>query len=560
MNRRDFIKKTTQTGLLLGVGHFAIISSGCRKTYDFELLLKDGWIIDGTGNDGFRADIGIRGGKIAALGRLEVSQAYRVISLDGLTVAPGFIDVHSHSEEELLVNPKAESKIRQGVTTEILGQDGGSVAPLTPEMQAKRNQRYQDRYGITVDWLDFTRYFKRLVESGIAVNVATLVGQGTLREYVLGMEDRPASPAEMNQMKELAMQALQQGALGISSGLEYTPGAFASTEEITELCSVMSDRSGLYATHMRNEDDHVLEAVDEAIRIARNADTNLHISHLKCMGRRNWDKLDELLARIEEARAGGLSVTFDRYPYVAYSTTLASLMPLWAREGGTEKFLTRLQDASLITKIRSATLAKVKMLGSWEAVVISTVNLEKNRTLTGKSVAEIARTRNQEPFEVVRSLIIEERNRVGMVGFSMSEENTARILAHPLCMIASDASALATYGVLKRGTPHPRAFGTFPRVLAKYVRQEKIMSLPQAIHKMTGLPATKFGLKNRGQIYNGYMADMVIFDPETIQDRATFSNPYQYPAGIEYVLVNGEVVVEKGEHTGTLPGKILKRI
>ncbi|MFQ5603652.1 MAG: amidohydrolase family protein [bacterium] len=558
MDRRTFLKKAGETGLLFGLGGFQILSPACHKSYDFDLIVKGGSIFDGSSEAAFTADLGIKNKRILAIGNLQEFTAYRVLDVDGLTVAPGFIDVHTHTDRRILVNPRAESKIRQGVTTEILGQDGGSMAPLTEEMRVARHKRYQERYGLSVDWHDFEGYFQAVTRQGTAVNLGSMVGQGTLRRCVLGMVDRKPSSEELAQIQELARQALDQGVLGISSGLEYTPGGFASTEEITELCSVMQGTSGLYATHIRNEDDGVVGAVAEAIAIAKGAGVGLHISHLKCQGQRNWSKLDEIFALIDQAQSESFSVTFDRYPYVAYSTGLASLMPIWSREGGTEKFIERLNNPEVLSKIKAATLNKIQLLGSWDSVMITSVSLEKNKAYQGKTVAEIVAGTNQDGFEFTRSLIIEERNRVGMVGFGMSEENTARILSHPKCMPASDGSALATYGPLSEGNPHPRSYGTFPRVLSKYVREQNAMSLAEAIRKMTSLPAQRFGLVDRGQIATKFMADLVVFDPQTIQDRATFSEPHQYPTGIEFVLVNGEVVIEKGAHSGNLPGMILK--
>lgn len=558
MNRRTFLKKSGTLGLMIGFGSSSAIFKSCRKSYDFELLLKNGLIYDGTGEDGFVADIAIKNKKIVGLGKFMQATAYRIIDVSDLAVAPGFIDVHSHAEDELLVNPKAESKIRQGVTTEILGQDGDSIAPLTEEMREKLNERYQSRYGLAVDWFDFDGYFQKLSKAGVAVNVASMIGQGTLRQNVMGMSDRGASQSEIDQMKKLADTALQRGALGISSGLEYTPGGFASTEEITQLCEVMPPCCGVYATHMRNEDDTVIEALEEAIQIAYNAGVTLHISHLKCSGKRNWHKLDAIFEKISEAEVQGLEISFDRYPYVAYNTTLASLMPLWSREGGSGKFVERLKNDEIWLKIKNEMQNKIDLLGSWEAVMISSVALEKNKSLQGQTVSEIVQGTRQDPFEFVRSLIIEEENRVDMVGFAMSEENTARILAHPLCMAASDASTLATYGPLHRGNPHPRGYGTFPRLLGKYAREDKVMSLAEAVRKITSLPARRFSLWDRGQIAANYFADLVVFNPETVIDNATFDKPHQYPEGIEFVIVNGEVVIEHGENPGRLPGMIIR--
>jgi N-acyl-D-amino-acid deacylase len=345
--------------------------------------------------------------------------------------------------------------------------------------------------------------------------------------------------------------------MGFSSGLEYTPGAFASSDELIELCSVMDPLSGIYATHMRNEDSYILEALDEAIAVARGANVTLHIAHLKCLGERNWGKLDEVFERISEARRRGVSITFDRYPYTAYNTSLSSLLPVWAREGDIKKIAERLNHSQHRTKIRSESLQKVEMIGSWNAVLISSVELEKNRALLGKTVSEIVGTSGTDPFDFVCDLIIEESNGVGMCGFGMSENNTARILSHPLCMVASDASARAPYGPLSLSNPHPRTYGTFPRVLAKYVRGDGVISLPEAVRKMTFFPATRLGLKKRGRIAPEYFADLVIFDSANVRDTATYSSPHSYPEGMAYVLVNGRVVVDGGEHTGELAGRIL---
>lgn len=557
MDRRTFIK-ISGSGLFLGVGSFTEIVPLYRKTNDFDLILKNGEILDGTGHDSFNADIGIKGDRIVAVGNLHEYSAYRFLDVTGLVVSPGFIDVHSHSEEALLVNPKAESKIRQGVTTEIVGQDGGSVAPLTEEMRQQWSGRLRTKYGIVVDWFDLRGYFEKLMQTGVAVNIGSLVGQGTLREYVMGMTNRPATNDEVNRMQELALKTLQEGALGISSGLEYTPGGFATSEEIAQLCKAMKGQSpAIYATHMRNEDDRVVEAVEEAIRIAQTAEVGLHVSHLKCQGQRNWGKLDQIFNKIKTAKEQGTSVTMDRYPYLAYSTGLSNLMPIWSREGGTAKFIERLQNPETIQKIKKATLDKVDLLGSWDSVMITSVTLPQNKHLEGQTIAQIVRKNQADPFDFTCSLIIAEENQVGMVGFGMSEENTQRILAHPDCMPASDGSALANYGPLSEGNPHPRSYGTFPRVLSKYVREAHAMSLSEAIHKMTNLPAKRFGLENRGQIAEGFFADLVVFDKEKITDKATFSNPHQYPEGIEYVMVNGKMVIEKHKHTGDLPGMIL---
>jgi N-acyl-D-amino-acid deacylase len=502
---------------------------------DFDLVLRGGEVLDGTGRPAFRGDIGIRGSRIAAVGDLAGGRAGRTLELSGLTVSPGFIDVHAHSEDELLVNPKAESKIRQGVTTEILGMDGDSYPP--------------DR---------FSSELERLEKQGIALNVGSFVGQGTLRGLVLSMSDRAPNDEELARMRHLAASALGQGALGISSGLEYTPGGFASTSEIAGLCAVMSGPGALYATHLRNEDDRVLPSIEEAIEIAERARVGLHISHLKCQGQRNWDKVDQVFDLIQRAEARGVSVTMDRYPYLAYSTTLSNLMPLWSREGGSAAFIRRLGSDETWPRIRAAMEEKIALLGSWDAVMISSVNVEKNRRFQGRTVAEIVKETGDDPFLFTRALVIEENAEAGMVGFGMGEESTDRILSHPRCMPASDGSALADYGELRRGNPHPRSYGTFARMLSTYVRDKKLLSLEECVRKMTSLPAERFGIQERGRIAEGFYADIVAFDPGKVQDRATFSEPHRYAEGFAAVLVNGSIVALDGERTEALPGEVIR--
>lgn len=346
--------------------------------------------------------------------------------------------------------------------------------------------------------------------------------------------------------------------MGISSGLEYTPGGFASAEEIGDVCKVMAGSDGLYATHMRNEDDRVVGAVEEAITIAARGGIGLHLSHLKCQGARNYGKVGAIFALIDDAEARGVSVTLDRYPYVAYATGLANMMPLWSREGGTGMFIERLQNPETWERIRRATEDKVALLGSWDNVMITSVTLEKNEPLQGKTIAEIVQETGDDPFVYVRDLIIEENNRVDMVGFGMGEETTAEILAHPKCMPASDGSALATYGPLSSGNPHPRSYGTFARVLGKYVREMNIMSLEESIRKMTSLPAERFGIERRGRLAEGYFADIAVFDATTVKDEATFAKPHQYASGFEVVIVNGEIVLEAGERSDALSGRVLR--
>jgi len=556
MDRRRFLKASS---FLFGYGLFNSITSLSAGDSVYDLLIEDAFVVDGSGKDGFLADIGIKGQRIASIGQLQGSKAYRVINVEGRIVAPGFIDIHSHSDDELLVNGFAESKVMQGVTTEVVGQDGASLAPLSPGMQAQKNELFKGAYNEKVDWNDFPGYFKRLQQKGISLNLATMLGQGTVREFVMGRANEYATKQQIHRMQEIVQMSLQHGVWGISSGLEYTPGAFASSEELIQLCKMIRPTFGLYATHMRSESDYLLEGLDEAIAVGYGAGVSLHISHLKCLGARNWKKMGDVFDKLREARRRGVSISMDRYPYLAYNTTLGSIFPVWARSGSNADFIKRLKKTNALEKIKQETLDKVKMIGSWDALMITHVELSKNKHAEGKRVSELVKGNGVDEFEYVRRLIIEENNGVDMCGFAMSAPNTSKILSHANCMIASDASARTAHGVLSKGKPHPRTFGAFPRVLKKYVREEKILTLTDAIRKMTHLPASRLGLWRRGQVRENFFADLVIFNAATIQDNATFQEPHQYPSGINFVIVNGTVVVEQNHHLKTTPGMILKK-
>lgn len=553
-SRRTFIR----SGLRALILTQPLLYSACSLFKDFDIIVIGALLIDGSGKEPFVADLAIKDGKLMAIGDLKDRSAVRKIDAAGLTVAPGFIDFHSHSDDELLLGGEAQSKVRQGVTTEILGQDGGSVAPLNQKMRERMNERLERNFGINCDWHDFAGYFRKLQNSGLITNALSMIGQGTLRHFVVGLDNRAASPEEIAQMQQLAEEAFAHGAYGISSGLEYTPGSFADTEEIIALCKTMNGR-GIYSTHMRNEDDTLMEALGEAIAIATGAGVDLNISHLKASGQRNWHKLPEVLDALDQARSGQkMRVSCDRYPYVAYNTGISSLFPLWSREGGSLAFVERLQSDSLRDSIRSHVLQKVDKIGGWQSVMISSLSRnEKRRDYEGKTMQELI-SDGRDAFQLLTELVIGEKGGGGMVGFAMSEENTAKLLAYPHCMIASDASAKATSGVLHSGNPHPRGYGSFPRVLGKYVREDNIMSLPEAVRKMSALPAEMLNLKDRGYLRSGYAADIVLFDPLTVIDNATWSDPHQYPTGIPYVIVNGEMVIDQEKYTGELPGRVLR--
>lgn len=558
-SRRSFIRTVGVAGAAAATGAGASLLVGCgEKPPKYDLLIAGGSVIDGTGEAAYMADVGLIGDRIVEIGAIKQHGGKKVIDATGRIVCPGFIDIHTHTDLSLLVNPRAESKVRQGVTTEVTGQDGSSYAPLSEEGLKALREGYGKKYNVDINWQDFPAFFSALERNKIGVNFISFVGQGTLRGLVVGQDNVPATPEQIEAMKRLVEESMAGGAWGLSSGLEYTPGSFASEDEIAELCKAAAAYNGIYATHMRNEDDLLQEAVEEAIRIAQKGGIPLHISHFKASGKRNWEKVKPVLEIIEKANAEGMDITLDRYPYIAYATTLQNLFPTKFRDGGAEGFISHLQTPRILAEMKQAALAKIDMLGDWSAVMITSVTSTNNQSYVGKRVSEIVAESGEDPFEFVRRLLIAENGNVGMVGFGMSEGEIKSVLTHPLVMIASDGGAAATYGPLSELTPHPRWYGTFPRVLGQYCRDEKWFDLPTAVNKMTGMPAKRLGLLDRGRIDVGLAGDVVIFNPETVADPSDFMKPHQYAIGIDYVLVNGAVVIEKGEHTGVLPGKVLR--
>ncbi|MBP6059676.1 MAG: D-aminoacylase [Candidatus Saccharicenans sp.] len=559
--RREFLKKAGQG--LIGISCLSFFSPGCRRSElsdDYDLVIRQALVFDGSGQAPFRADVGISGNYIKYIGKIGKNSSRRELLAEDLCLSPGFIDVHNHTDIELLVCPTADSLIRQGVTTVIGGNCGSSRFPLTPAMLQDEDRYLSREFGLKVDWQDLAGFFRRLEEKGQALNFATLVGQGTIRAAVVGYNNRPPSAQEMDRMKELASQALQQGAIGISTGLEYAPGSFASTGELIDLMKVLRGNQGIYATHMRDEEDEVLPAVDEALNIAEQSRVRLEISHLKIGFPRNWPLIDQLLEKLNQARARGVDFSADVYPYTAWSTGLSIFFPLWVREGKNDDFLNRLRSPELELKLREAINQAESNLGSWNKVLIASVETEKNRQLEGLDLEQAAKRRNQDQdmFLFIRDLLLEERGQVSMVCFGLSEDNLKKTLQQPFTCLGSDGEVASTTGPLSKGKPHPRYYGTFPRALAEYVRKEKVVPLETMIRKMTGFPAERFNLKQRGLIKPGYLADLVLFDYEKIQDKATWSDPHHYPEGIPYVLVNGKLVVDEGQITGQLPGKILR--
>lgn len=559
ITRRNFLKKSSQIFAAASLGGCGLVLQGCRSKKDFDLIIKKGYIFDGLGNEAFEADVGISGSFIKEIGKISSSRGKSILEAKGLAVCPGFIDVHDHTDIELLVNPKAESSIRQGITTLVSGNCGSSPFPVAKERFEEMRENLREQFQLDLTWVDIKGFFSQLEEKGMALNYSSLVGQGAIRGAIMGFNDRPPKQEELEKMKMMVVENMKNGALGLSTGLEYAPGSYAQMDEIVELCQAAAQYGGVYATHMRDEGDYLLESLNEAIGISRKAGISLEISHFKIAYRRNWPKIDEAIAKIEEAKTEGLSIFCDRYPYIAGSTGLSFYFPLWARQGTTEEFLARLKDHTFEGKIRAHLDEQEKKLGSWDKVLISSVVSEKNKRFEGKSILEGVKETGKDPYNFMCDLLIAEKNRVGMVIFMMKEENLKRILAHPLVGVGTDGSAIAPYGLLGKGKPHPRHYGTFPRVLGKYIRQEKIVSLPEMLKKITSLPAGKFGFEKRGVLKKGYFADIVVFDKDKVIDKAIWSNPHQYPTGIEYVIVNGQPVIEREEHTGNLPGKVLRK-
>ena len=553
ISRRDFIKASAGAGLFLSLAGSSFLRGSTSETFD--LIIKNGTLVDGISNEPYEGDIGIIGEHIKQIGNLQNARGKTVIDATSRVVSPGFIDIHTHTDIEILINRKAESKIRQGVTTELGGNCGSSPFPMKYPL-SDYAKRLAEEADISIDWTDLKGFHQAIESKGSAVNHATLIGQGTVRGYVMGDGQREPTAEEMDQMKKLVAEAMEQGAFGLSTGLEYTPGGFAETDEVIALCQIAANYGGFYATHIRSEDKAVLEAVGEAIHIAETADLSLQIAHFKAVGKTNWWKLPKMIDLVERAAERGLNVTADRYPYIAYSTGLTILYPQWALDGGLEQLIIRLKNDKTRQSMKDDTLKKVRGCG-WDKIVISNLHKKHNQWLIGKSIGEAAAEKKADPYEFMCDLIIDEESNVSHIGFGMNEETTEMVLKHPLVMLGSDGSSLAPYGPLSEGKPHPRNYGAFPRFLGYYVRERKLLTLPEAIKKVTSKPAAKLGLKDRGSLKQRNFADIIIFDPETIADKATFIEPHQYPVGIDYVLVNGTTVIDHGRHTEKLPGKVL---
>lgn len=521
---------------------------------DHDLIFRNGKIVDGSGNPWFMGDLAVRGDRINAVGSLGGCEAKVEMDVGGRLVTPGFIDVHTHSDLSFIINPKADSKIRQGVTTEIVGNCGDSVAPITELGKSFESNRLEE-LGIPWDWNSVSEYLDRLEGGGIPVNVGTLIGHGTVRASVMDYEARAPSDGEMEQMKEMVDQGMRDGAFGLSSGIKYAPGVYAKTDEIVELCRVVAKYRGLYATHIRNQGVNLIESVDEAITIGREAGIPVQIAHLKVKGRLNWGKSLNMLRVIDDARADGVDVTYDQYPYTAGSSGAFAITPSWAREGGVERFLERLKDPDERAKIIEGVSKQEDWTGSQKLLV---AKFDPDTSYEGKSIAEIARLRDKGREETMVELLEEAKGQVPLIIFFGWDRDMETIMIHYAMMVGSDGSSLAAYGELGKGKPHPRNYGAFARFFGKYVLREKVVSLEDGVRRMTSFPALRYGIEDRGLLRKGYHADIAVVDPEVVTDTATFQDPHQYAKGIDYVLVNGVIAVQEGEFTGRLAGKTLK--
>jgi N-acyl-D-amino-acid deacylase len=526
------------------------------------IVIRGGTVYDGSGAPGVRADVAIRGDRVEAIGDLSNEAAAKVVDATGLAVAPGFINMLSWSTESLLIDGRSQGELREGVTTQIFG-EGNSMGPLTLEMKKRAIAQMGDlKYDIT--WTTLSEYLRHLERRGVSQNVASFIGATTIREHVIGLEDKPPTPAQLDEMRALVRQEMETGALGIGSSLIYAPAFYASTDELIELCRVAARYRGKYISHMRSEGNRLLEAVDELIRISREARIPAEIYHLKAAGQSNWAKMDQVIAKIEAARRDGLTITADMYTYPAGATGLDASMPPWVLDGGYDAAYKRLADAETRKKIADAIRTPsndwenlYRAAGSADRVLLVEFKSDQLKPLTGKTLADAARLRGEDPVDTIMNLVLEDRSRVGTVYFMMSEDNIRKQIALPWVSFGSDAASMAPAPPFTKSSTHPRAYGNFARVLGKYVRDDKVLTLEDAIRKLSGLPATNLELDHRGFLKPGMFADVVVFDPATIADRATFEDPHQYAVGVRHVFVNGIQVIKDGEHTGAKPGRAL---
>ena len=541
----------------------ALSASSMTAPAKYDLIIRNGRVVDGTGRPAFRNDVAINGNRIVEMGDLRNVSAKRVIDARGQIVAPGFIDMLGQSEQNVLIDPRAMSKVMMGVTTEITG-EGESIAPVNDRI-LKEQEDFNRRFNLTVDWRTLGEYFKRLDKQGAGVNLGTFVGATQVREYVIGYDDRTPTAAELEQMKQLVADAMKDGALGVSTSLQYVPARFARTDEIVELAKVAHQYGGIYITHQRSEANAIDDSMKEVFEIARRAHIPAEIWHFKTAYKKNWGRMPEMLGRIAAARRQGLKITADVYPYVAGSTSLSACLPPWALEGGTDRMVARLKDTTTRERLKKEITTDSK---DWENIYLGSggpsgilIGSVVNRDLEnwqGKRLSEIAAAQKKDPLEALFDFIIADHGQTGAIFFMMQESDMQAALKSPFVSICTDSGARATDGPLAGSKSHPRGWGSYPRILGKYVRDEHLMPLELAIRKMTGLPAENVGLKQRGLIREGYFADLTIFDPNTVIDRATFEDPNQYPVGINYVIVNGQIEVDNGKRTPANAGRVLR--
>src|ERR1043165_1930917 len=527
----------------------------------FDVIICDGIVYDGTGGTPVRADVGIKGDRIAAVGNLSRATAPTIVEANGLAVAPGFINMLSHSETSWFEDDRSLSELRQGVTTQIFGES--SMGPLSDEMKQRRVASQGD-LKFKIEWTTLAEYLNYLERRGMSQNVASFIGAPTIREYVIGLEDKPPTPAPLAQTRAPVRREMEAGALGITTALIYPPAFFAKTDELIELCKVAAKYKGKYTAHMRSEGAQLIEAVQETIRISREAGLPAEIYHLKASGEANWPNMDQVIKIIENARRQGVKISADMYTYPAGGTGLDASLPPWVFDGGREAAYKRLQDPATRRKIADAIRTPTNdwenlylLTGSPERILLASFRNDKLKPLTGKTLAEVAKMRGKDPVETIMDLLLEDRSRIGTIYFLMSEDNIRKQIRQPWVSFGSDAASISAEGVFLKSAAHPRTYGNFARLLGKYVRDEKVISLTEAVRRLTSLPATNLGLNHRGLLQKGMFADVVIFDPKTIADRATFENPHQYSVGVRDVFVNGQQVLKNGEHTGAKPGRAL---
>ena len=555
--------RSASLSALLASAWLAAAAHAAPTAAPFDVVILNGRVVDGSGSPWYAADVGIRDGRIAAIGRLARAPARRRVDAAGRVVAPGFIDMLGQSELTILVDPRLPSKIFQGITTEITG-EGGSAAPLGGHALAEL-QPSLDHLGIRADWTDFAGYFGRLERQGIGINLASYVGATTVRSIVIGGADRAPTAAELGRMRDLVRVAMEQGAVGVSTSLEYAPAPYASTEELIALAREAAPYGGIYATHMRSEGDGIDAALEETFRIGREAGIPVEIWHLKVAGKGNWGRMPDIVARIDAARASGVDVAADTYAYTAWFNDMSAFVPPWAHDGGTAKLLERLKDPATRARIRNDLLTpSTAWDNEWseiegpESILIGVVANPALRSLQGRTLREIATARGKDPIDTLLDLLVEDGAQTGCAVFGMSEADVALALVQPWTSVNNDSSGTATEGVLGAEHPHPRAYGTFPRILRKYVREEHKLTLEDAIRKFSALPASRLRLTDRGLIKRGMWADVVVFDPQTVTDRATFAEPNQLSSGMQWVFVNGVPVIDDGKATGARPGHVLR--